>query len=67
MRKIYGWLNWISGGKEHTALKNSWISRAEWLALVPSILLRGSLEEREREALHLIGSLFQNSASHPNQ
>jgi len=34
---VYGWLNWIFGGKNHTALKISRTSRAEWLALVVAI------------------------------
>ncbi|HEY1788354.1 MAG TPA: nicotinamide riboside transporter PnuC [Verrucomicrobiae bacterium] len=33
----YGWLNWIFGGKNHTALKISRTSRVEWLALVMTI------------------------------
>jgi nicotinamide mononucleotide transporter len=30
---IYGWLNWIFGGKGHTALKISRTTRHEWIAL----------------------------------
>lgn len=34
---VYGWLNWIFGGKNHTALKISRATRAEWIALVAAI------------------------------
>jgi nicotinamide mononucleotide transporter len=36
---IYGWLNWIFGGKDHTALKISRTTRTEWIALAASIPL----------------------------
>src|SRR5262249_50289724 len=31
---IYGWLNWVFGGQNHSVLKISRTSRLEWLALV---------------------------------
>lgn len=34
---VYGWLNWIFGGRNHTALKISRTSRAEWVALIVAI------------------------------
>jgi len=34
---IYGWLNWIFGGKNHSALKVSRTTRAEWIALAAAI------------------------------
>ena len=34
---IYGWLNWIFGGKNHTALKISRTSRVEWLTVAAAI------------------------------
>lgn len=36
---VYGWLNWIFGGKNHTALKISRTSRIEWYALAAAIPL----------------------------
>jgi nicotinamide mononucleotide transporter len=36
---IYGWLNWIFGGKNHTALRISRTTRREWIALAASIPL----------------------------
>lgn len=30
---IYGWFNWVFGGKNHTTLKISRTTRAEWIAL----------------------------------
>lgn len=36
---IYGWLNWIFGGKNHTALKISRTTRSEWIALAAAIPL----------------------------
>ena len=36
---VYGWLNWIFGGQNHTALKISRTSRIEWFALAASIPL----------------------------
>lgn len=34
---IYGWLNWIFGGRNRTELKISLTSRAEWLVLAAAI------------------------------
>jgi NadR type nicotinamide-nucleotide adenylyltransferase len=42
-----------------------WFERALAAQAVPWKLLRGSLEERKREALHLIGNLFRDSAWRP--
>jgi nicotinamide mononucleotide transporter len=36
---IYGWLNWVFGGKNHTALKVSRTTRSEWIALAAFIPL----------------------------
>jgi nicotinamide mononucleotide transporter len=33
----YGWLNWIFGGKNHSALKVSRTTRIEWIALTAAI------------------------------
>jgi nicotinamide mononucleotide transporter len=34
---IYGWLNWIFGGQNHSALKISRTTRIEWLAMAVAI------------------------------
>ena len=34
---IYGWVNWIFGGKNHTALMISRTTRIEWIALAATI------------------------------
>jgi nicotinamide mononucleotide transporter len=36
---IYGWLNWLFGGKGHTALAISRTSRGEWAGLVAAVPL----------------------------
>ncbi len=36
---IYGWLNWLFGGKGHTALPISRATRAEWTALLAAVPL----------------------------
>jgi nicotinamide mononucleotide transporter len=36
---VYGWLNWIFGGQNRTALKISRTSQTEWIALAASIPL----------------------------
>jgi nicotinamide mononucleotide transporter len=36
---VYGWLNWIFGGKNRTALKISRTSRSEWILLTAAIPL----------------------------
>src|SRR6185437_6986224 len=34
---VYGWLNWIFGGKNHTTLKISRTTRSEWITLAVGI------------------------------
>jgi nicotinamide mononucleotide transporter len=34
---VYGWLNWIFGGKNHSALKISRTTRIEWISLAAAI------------------------------
>jgi nicotinamide mononucleotide transporter len=36
---IYGWLNWLFGGENHSVLKVSRTTRVEWLALLGAIPL----------------------------